>query len=206
MESESRACVSELNGEELSDLLINNGILQEVNRTFFNPIGLQMNIIDNQIQMLKTDDPKGFLIERINKFHIDAFRKYSKQRHDQRGTLLGFLIQYHDLYRAATLAVGVGLSILPSQSKINAIFKVLNLFGYLMSQKVMKHHKALDNNFDAMQFNEMKLHNQLINHVVERDWVGVGCIAAMLHEKEYLTNAVKRCQKMVVQQQIEEGE
>jgi hypothetical protein len=194
MKSESKTCISTLKGEELSDLLINNGILQEANRTFFNPIGLQMNIRNNEIEFLKTDDPKGFLIDRINPFHIDAFKEYSRQRHVQRGSLLGFMIQYTDLYRIAALGVGIALTMLPSQNKVNAIFKVLNLFGYLMNQKIMKHHKTKDNDFNPLQFDEKHLYSTLIRHMTEKDWVGVGCIAAMLQNKDYLTEVVKKCQ------------
>ena len=79
-----------IEGEELADILINNGILHEVNRTFFNPIGLRLALNkDLSISIEKSEDEWGFLLDTVDKFSIQAYMRYAIKKQNLRQNMQG---------------------------------------------------------------------------------------------------------------------
>lgn len=89
---------------EIIDLLENFGIMSEVNRTFFHPLGLEIgvNYKDCKVEFSQSKDEE-ITFDRIDKLRQGIFRAYAEQRHNKRYKKLGFLIQTGDLYRSKEL-------------------------------------------------------------------------------------------------------
>ena len=85
--------------------LIPTGILLEVNRQFFHPLGMALSLTVEQdgsdwdqpaeLSMVQTDDPEGFVYgrsaERLAKAH--AFSKLATEKRIKRHDSLGYIIQ-----------------------------------------------------------------------------------------------------------------
>ena len=54
---------SKMTGVKLLNYLEHNGIVQELNRTFLHPLGLELRLNQNseKVEFWKTDNPKGYL-------------------------------------------------------------------------------------------------------------------------------------------------
>lgn len=81
------------------------GLLAEVNRVFFHPLGLALEVAidDNGVEKLGgiwdyRDDPEGMLYSKDN-FPTEKIKKaqeFIKQKHEQRMKVLGFVFQDPD--------------------------------------------------------------------------------------------------------------
>ena len=80
------------------------GILQEVNRCFFHPLGLALAVkadveagevtrVTGLACILEDDDPEGWVFEKIDIDKANAFRQWRLGRTPDREKVLGFIIQ-----------------------------------------------------------------------------------------------------------------
>lgn len=184
---------------ELKDQMQNQGILQEMNRTMLHPIGLELRLNDeNNLEIWKTDDPKGFVFDRINKMYQQVFKSMNIEKQQKRQDLLGFGIQVHDLYRSSKLENLGRLAIPPQKVKIKLIVKCLDTFIHIVYQKILLNHKNKDNNFDIDQFDYPILMERILNNINKKDWVDVATYAMMLHQKETLKNGMQNVQRAAI--------
>ena len=178
---------------ELLNYLEHNGIVQELNRTFLHPLGLKikLNQDSKEVEFWKTGDPKGYLMDRINKMQTAIFQKLCSRKHTERQSKIGFGIQVRDLYRQVNVSKITDLLITPERMKAELIITSLSLFSHLVYEKIIRKHKEKDQNFNPEQFNKDTLKQMLKNNLDKEDWVDVAAIAMMLHQKEKLTDGMK---------------
>lgn len=179
--------------EKLSDIklvsyLEHNGIKQELNRTFLHPLGLELRINKdtNEIEFWKTDDPKGFVLDKVNKIYAQIFRKFASKRNDQRMKLLGFGIQTKDLFRSENIHED-GLLIPPERLKIEAIISALTEFTHLMYSTFIQKHIKKDNNFSTDQFDSDYLIRKITSSLLDGNFVNVANYAMLKYFSEKLT-------------------
>lgn len=162
----------ELTGRELLDYFSSNGILQEINRTFLHPIGLEMSfdLKEDSIRIYKTDDPKGYVLDRINPFLSKQFRKFSMDKQTERNNLLGFGIQIDNLYRSENLKTG-GLMVAPERKKIESITRYFILFVNEMHKQFIDNHQAKDHILIPQQFDSEYLDTKLQDNINEKNYI-----------------------------------
>ena len=152
--------VTELKGNELLDLLQNTGIIQEVNRTFFHPLGLNFKLKkDLTIVLEQTNEDHGYILDTINKFALRSFMKYAQEKHKSRQQLAGFIIQTRDMLRNEKLEV----SVTPvSTLKLQTLLKELDIFTFEIKKRLMEKSKDYDNNL-------LNLNEEDINYFMFED-------------------------------------
>lgn len=177
----------QLIGEELLNYLKHNGILQEINRVFLHPLGLELrlNFDTNEMEIWQIDDPKGYLMDRVNTIYNNIFKKLSARKHAKRTELLGFCIQVKDLPNQENVNEISSLVIAPDKLKLETILNVLNTKAYDIYEKILKKHNEKDNNLEPYQFDKEELIILLDKNIKDKDWNDVATIAMMLQgEKE----------------------
>jgi hypothetical protein len=143
MIKEKEIFLTKVKGNELLDLLENTGILQEVNRTFFHPLGLNLKLEKNlTIELERTNEKHGCIFDTINKFSIKSFMRFAQEKHKKRQELAGFIIQTRDMLRNERLEVPVTPV---SSLKLQTLLKELDNFTFQIKRRLMERSKDLDN-------------------------------------------------------------
>jgi len=184
-----------LQGEELLNFMDCNGILQEINRTFLHPLGIELrpNYEKNEFEFYTSDDPKGYLLDKISQMKRQAFQKFNLRRQTERNKLLGFGIQTQDLFRSENMTKLAGLVLAPDRVKIEAITACFNIFCHIVYSKIMSKHKKYDSNFDPEQFSKDELLENLRKNLRDEDWVDVAALAMMFNQKDELQKSMVKC-------------
>lgn len=152
METQSLNSVSK---NELIDLLENIGILQEVNRTFFHPLGLNLTLNENgQLELQKTDTDYGVTLHTVDKFKLQAFNEYRNDKHRQRAMRLGCIIQTRDLIRADKLEDDINLTP-PEVLKLNLLLNCVDQAAYQAKKRLMENSKDKDVDAGHIPFKAM---------------------------------------------------
>ena len=133
-----------------------------------------------------TDDPKGFVFEKINEMQTKVYHQLVTSRSTERQRLLGFVIQVMDIFRSKHLDDVAGLLIAPERKKVELILSCFSAFSHLVYERIIRNHKTKDSNLDPNQFDEDELLEALNKNVEEKDWIDVGALAMMLNQKEKL--------------------
>lgn len=176
-----------LEGQELVNMLLHKGVQQEINRTFLHPLGIELNLNkDDQVELHRTDDPKGITYETISGMLTKVFQQFSMRKSAERTRRLGFTIQVRDLFRNKNLEHVHGLLLTPERKKVELIISCLNAFQHLIYEKIIRKHKEFDSNLDPKQFEFSNLIASLNHNVQKEDWIDVAAIAMMLHSSETL--------------------
>jgi len=177
---------------ELINFLEHNGITQEINRTFLHPLGLELRINSDtdKIEFWQTDDPKGYVLNKVNKMYSQVFRKFASRKNEERTKLLGFGIQVKDLFRSENMHED-GLLMPPERLKIEAIISALTEFTHQMYVTFIQNHKEKDNNFSPNQFDYNYLITKLTNHFIDSNWVNVANYSMLLNQEENLKSEMK---------------
>ena len=183
-------------GLKLINYLEHNGIAQEINRTFLNPLGLklELNTNTNEIEFWQTEDEKGYLINRINKMHQQIFMKLSSRKHRKRQKKVGFGIQTKNLYRKENIEKIEELLISPKRLKAEAIITSAGSPKALIFSKFLNKHKEKDNNFDPEQFKRKPLMTGLVENLHKKDWIDVAAFAMLIHQRKELKKEMKEIQ------------
>ena len=186
--------VKKLDNDMLIDLFSNNGIVQEVNRTFFHPLGIELKINseEKKLEYYYTEEDKGFLLEVISDFQSKLFSAYRNERHEKRGEALGFLIQINDLYR--TKNIGDSLPIPPSTKKFNKIINCFNSFAHGIYKVFAIHHKEHDENLDPNQFNKESLLTRIEANIRQGEYEDAAALLCLLRNLEILKKYMEELQ------------
>lgn len=191
-----------LAAQELFGFFESNGITQELNRTFFHPLGMELRFNDaNEIEIWKTEDPKGYLLNRINPMYRQTFSRLSSRKHSGRNSKLGFCIQVRDVYRKENIQQADHLYLSPQRRKIEMLMMFLAEFTYAMYHKFIHAHKAKDDNISIEQFNYTILNDQLKQHLNNENWVDVANYAMILAYREKLQQKMIDIQEIVKRDQ-----
>jgi len=182
----------EIKGEELADILVNNGILHEVNRTFFNPIGLKLTLKkDLSISIEQSEDDWGILLDTVDKFSIQAYMKYAQEKKNLRQAYAGFIIQTRDMIRKDKLEVPVTPT---STLKLQALLKQVDDFTYAVKKRLMEKSK----NYDAelFSFDESALSYDMFEDLQNDRFTDGVARAILLSDIENLNEKIKKIREI----------
>lgn len=175
--------------DHLKETMIDNGVLHEANRTFFNPLGLQLTIgptIDYNLEIkLKEDNEVDIVFPHLDKFQMTMFRDFSNIRYMDREERLGFVIQTED-FTEEDKNYSTNKSI--KSKRLDIIFKFFRLFAFEMQKKFMKHHE--DNDDDNYFHAKGIIINSFNKSIEDKDWVSVANWAMILQYYEELEEEI----------------
>lgn len=135
-----------LKNEKLKETLLHKGVLHEVNRTFFHPLGLALTLLyfeeseRMELKLQYTENEEGFVHEVIEKEKINSFRNYSNEKYELRNDNLGFVIQTQDVGEKEVVEKEYDIK----KERLNIILKYLNSFIYQMHKGFLDKHKEWD--------------------------------------------------------------
>lgn len=185
----------ELVGDQLINYMTHNGIMQEVNRTFFHPIGLDLRMDeDGNFKVFKTSDKEGYLMDRINQMHTSAYRQLAMKKNSMRTRLLGFGIQVKDVFRKDAMKKIAPMFIKPEKQKLTMLLDCFQIFAHAIYSKILAKHKECDMEMSLQQFDIFKLEERLRNNLENGDWVDVAALAMMIHQNDLIIKGMKEVQ------------
>jgi len=168
-----------LENSKLRDTLLNKGILQEVNRVFFHPLGMALTIIyfeeteRTELKLQYTENPEGYVFDFLDRFKMEMFREFSNNKFDERQECLGFTIQTRDFVEQDK---NYKRNI--KTNRLEILFKFLKMFIYDMQKKFLKHHEEQDK--DNQLHTVSVLESFLFDSLQEKDWVSVANYSMMI--------------------------
>ena len=157
--AKEQGSLKRVQGNELLDLLENTGILQEVNRTFFHPIGLNLKLEKNfDLVLEQSEKDIGVVLHTVDKFKLKAFAEYRNERHKKRHENTGFIIQTQDMIRSDKLETSV---VNPSTLKLKTILTELDNFTFEIKKEIMAASKEKDGNLSDLDKEELTYNIQM---------------------------------------------
>ena len=171
---------------ELLDLLENTGVLQEANRTFFHPLGLNLKLEKNlEITLETTEDENGFILHTIDDFKRKTFNDYRTKKHVNRQTSAGFLIQTRDMIRSNKITKNLKLTP-PETLKLNTLLTCIDEATYHVKKRLMEKSSTLDKEIFDINFKHMDI--TIRKDIVDNNYVDVAAKAMMLMYKDHINN------------------
>jgi hypothetical protein len=175
---------------ELQDLLENTGILQEVNRTFFNPIGLNLILNEQlQLELLKTEDDYGVTMHTVDKFKLQVFNEFRNKKHKQRQARLGSIIQTRDLIRADKLEDDINLTP-PEVLKLNMLLRCVDNVAYAAKKRLMENSKDKDK--DAAEIPFKALYRSLEVDVANNNFIDAATKSILMQNELTIKDEIKK--------------
>ena len=184
-----------LTEDVLVDLFANNGIVQELNRTFFHPLGIEIKINskEKKLEYYYTEEAKGFLLDTISDFQSKLFNNFRNEKHIKRAEALGFIIQVSDLYRTKNIKDSIPIP--PSKRKFEKIISLFNSFAHGIYFAFISHHKENDENFDPSQFNPINLEQRILANLRQKEYEDVAALTCLLKYSKELQEYMKELQE-----------
>lgn len=154
MKTKENVEIRSIDKQELMDLLINKGVLQEVNRTFFNPVGLDLTLTEElKLKLMASENPNGVVQHTIDKNQIKIFNEYRYPRHMHRQKNLGFLIQTGDVIRKNLIEDNTLTS--PSVLKLNFLLQCVDNIAYAVKKRFMEKSREYDSHLEKIDFTKI---------------------------------------------------
>ena len=170
-----------LTNGELKKIMLENGVLHEVNRTFFHPLGMALTIQyfeekDKANLLLQQDDDKeGTVFKYLDRFKMQMFRDFCQDKYIDREDTFGFVIQTRDFeeddenYKNNKKL---------KTRRLEVIFKYFRTFCFNIQKKFIKHHEDFDDN---NQFPSKDIIAIMLQKAYEdNDWVSVAAWAMIM--------------------------
>lgn len=182
----------EMKVHELLDLLENNGILQEANRTFFHPLGLNLKLNEKLSLVIETtEDEHGFLLNSINPLALKVFRNFSQKRYKKRQEIAGFIIQTTDMIRQAKLKTAVTT---PATLKLDALLKEVDNFTYEIKKRLMQ--KSKDYDAELFDFDPAAISYDMFNDFQKENFIDGAARAMIMNGMETINTRLKEIRKI----------
>jgi len=177
---------------ELSDLLENIGVLQEINRTFLNPLGL--NLILNQdfsLALQKTEDPEGVILHTVDSFKLRIFNNFRNEKHKKRQAKTGFVIQTTDLIRKEKLLKNKELKLSsPASLKLNALLICIDEAAYHIKARLMEKSSIFDKELFDIDFSNLYI--TMRKDASTHNYKDTAAKAMMLMYKDHINNELEK--------------
>jgi len=171
---------------ELLDLLENTGILQEVNRTFFHTLGLNLKLgNDLEIILETTKDEKGFILHTIDDFKRRTFNDYRTEKHMKRQETVAFIIQTRDMIRSNKITKDLKITA-PDTLKLNMLLRCIDEAAYHIKARLMEKSSTFDKEIFNIDFKHMDITTR--KDIVDRNYVDVAAKAMILMYKDHINN------------------
>jgi len=180
-----------LQNEALKDLLISNGVLHEVNRTFFHPLGLALtlkyydDIEKTELLMQQDNDPEGTVFGTLDKFKMSMFRDFANSKYLEREDQLGFIIQTRD-FTEEDKQYKNNKNI--KTCRLEIIFKYFKKFCFDMQKKFIKHHDV--NDVDNHMLSKDQCLAMLDSAINDNDWVSVAAWALIIDNYKDISHEI----------------
>jgi hypothetical protein len=169
-----------LKNENLIKTLTHQGILQEVNRSFFHPLGMALTIAyfadteKTELRLQYTEDKEGFLFDHLDKTKQKAFWEYAQKKHLSRIDAIGTVIQVKGADDIEQKKKEKSLA----TKRFDIISEKLNEFVYSMRHAFNANHLKKDQYVTFLS--EDEIFAKLADRLLERDWVGVANYSFMM--------------------------
>jgi hypothetical protein len=191
--------IRKLQGEELIDLLKNNGVLQEANRTFFHPLGLRLQLTTEKektkLSIESTDDKRGFILHTVNKFSTKSFNQFRHEKHKERQEKTGFIIQTTDMIRKNKLDTSIVSS---SVLKLKALLIEIDNCIYNLKKRIMEVSPKKDDNLEA--FDSEQLFYKANEKLVQNKLIDAIAYAMMTDRVDHINKRLKEIRKIKKEQ------
>lgn len=173
---------------ELFDICANKGILQEVNRTFFNPLGLVLQLGDEgELKLMKSSREAGPAIEMIDRMQLVAYRNWAAIKNAVRQKFYGFVIQTSDLLRSDQMKQSV---VSAKTLRVSLILYYFDQAAYKCKQKLMRASAEKDNDLLPIHYQDMV--DNMRGHIQAFEWIDVMNYAAMLLHHEEINEGLAK--------------
>ena len=184
---------------ELLDLLENTGVLQEANRTFFHPLGLNLKLEkDLEITLETTEDENGFILHTIDDFKRKTFNDYRTKKHVNRQASAGFLIQTRDMIRSNKITKDLKLTP-PETLKLNMLLRCVDEAVYHVKKRLMEKSSTLDKEIFNIDFKHMDITTR--KDIVDRNYVDVAAKAMILTFQEHIKIELEKIKEIKEKQE-----
>jgi hypothetical protein len=151
-------------------------------------LGLELDYADDELIIMQTDSPQGFLSERIDNFKRQAFLAYSRSKHKRRSDFCGFIIQTQPVYNVDRVSTPI---IDPRNSRLGAIISLLEQVFYLCKKKLMENSKEKDEEY-WVKPEESSLIAGMYKSIEKGDFISLINFAAMTITKDDLDKAIDK--------------
>jgi hypothetical protein len=184
-----------VDGDYLLHLMCDKGILQEVNRTFFHPLGLALGVemVNKHLILYETTDEAGYWYDHLDKMKRFSFNGLANEKFEKRSEKLGFIIQTAGIIASTTDDIASAL-VSPASLRAAVLLKSIDLFAYFMKKKLMEKSKKYDSQEGFMLKEELIA--RMKQNIEDEDWVDVGNYAALLNNYEELENRLNNFDKL----------
>jgi len=168
-----------LEGPQAIDTLVNQGVLHEVNRTFFHPIGLSlvMRVNANDSTELKikiVDASDEFVIQNLDKFKQRVFSNLLTERMTKRQDSLGFVIQTRNFFEESAERE------IPFETKkLEAIIEAIDSFAFKMRERVFRKHVEKDTERSGIPEKE-DMASRMLENILNGNLIDCAVHAAMI--------------------------
>lgn len=184
--------LKKVKGNELLDLLENTGVIQEANRTFFHPIGMNLKLeSDLTLSLESTDDEKGIILHTVDKFKTQIFNQFRINKHTKRQQKTGFIIQTKDMIRSDKLETSV---VPPNTLKLNLLLTELDNFAFEIKKSIMTASKEKDENLN--DFNEEDLVYNIHMKVQKGNLIHAAAYSMMAERIDKINNKLKEIREI----------
>jgi len=184
--------LKKLKGDELLDLLVNSGVLPEVNRTFFNPLGLNLQLEkDLTLSIEKAEEEWGIIQGTINRLALKVFMKFALKKHQTRQQMAGFVIQTQDMIRKDKLEIPVTS---PATLKLDTLLKEVDQFAYNIKKRIMEKSKTYDQ--ELFDFDEAALSYDMFEDLQHDRFVDGTARAIFLNGIDRINTRMKEIRKI----------
>lgn len=186
--------------QELQDLLLNTGVLQEVNRTFLNAIGLNLALSENSnLELQQTDALEGIILHTVDKFRLQIFNEFRNEKHRARQEKLGYIIQTKDAIRKEKLAEEPTLNLsTPENLKLKKLLECVDNAAYEIKKNFMAHSKSKDEDAKEIPFGE--IYRGIIFDLEQGKFIDAAAKIILIHFQEDIELELDRINKIKLEQ------
>lgn len=131
--------------------------MQELNRTFLNPLGLNLLLNKKaELKLEKTENPEGVIQHTVDTFRLKVFNEYRNKKHKERLEKTGFIIQTKDVPRKDALAKDKDLSLSsPENLKLKKLLTCVDNVAYKIKHNFMQNSKEKDKDAASISFSQL---------------------------------------------------
>jgi len=183
--------------QELMDLLLNKGVLQEANRTFFNPLGLDLVLTEElKLKLMVSENPYGVVKHTIDKNQIKIFNEFRAPKMQRRQSTVGFIIQVSDVIRKNLIQDN---TLTPTSTlKLNYLLQCVDNVAYEVKKRLMQ--KSGDYDSHLEDINERKVYRGMETDVAKEDYIDAVAKLILLHFKDGINEKLVELRKIDAKQ------
>lgn len=155
-------------------------------------MGLEIDYADDELILMTTNAPQGFLTERIDSFKRQSFIQYSKEKHQRRSEFCGFIIQTRPVHNVKEVDKPI---VDPRTSRLGSVISLLEQVFYLCKKRLMENSKEKDEQF-WVKPEESELIAGMYKSIANGNFIDLINYAAMTIGKDDMDKAIDKIIKI----------